>query len=1094
MKDSKPMRQPSCRRIIWVAFAKLCTFPFPDAFLKLIGLSTQVRRQAWREKVAIFTLYILISGLFCFWLEFITTLFCDPPKTYDFRDIYTPSSHYSTINGQVIDWRKYGNSSEMTKQANKYPQLDLSPMFPTFMLLQRPTGQKSYNHKIIDACINGFNRSEQADNWLNYKLTHDPGYRFENGQLLSCPLPTHRNKTGAPCFYTLADQYQLATYPKKGAVSYDRLYIENNCTTVPREGVASGRAYVILDNKVLDVTDYLQGATNVVKVARDIYSRAIAVDRMFLPLDLTVMLFINLGKDITKSFNNQIPNPARYKECLNTLFYHGVVDGNTETGCAHINVALWITMGCFLLYFLLKMNLANLTRLKFVQRFLFQSRSSHLVMSFMPYTLLFVPFYSESAETIRQTVDSLARTSYPDSRKLLFFVCDGIVKSKSAAKDNYLCLLDALGYSSAKDPELRAYVSLGQGSRKVNFCKVYAGFYESGRNRVPFLMAVKVGSQREEYDQKRAPGNRGKRDSMLIVLSFLERCLNLAHNRISPLEFELFNQCYNLLGIDPRMFKYMLVTDADTQVQDDVVHRLVSRLEADPKMLAVSGHVRPANPEENLITMLQIFPIYMTYYSGLAYEACLGGLTTLSGGFVMYRLWTPDETRQPKWPKVSDEIMVSSSSTMWKKNSSAPVSGSSSSSSSSEDDTQQTRRRRHHHRRHKKSEKPAEADQHVALVQSISLPSQPLDVQPVCIHPTVLRGFAAPRPDTLHMENILLLGEEQYFSIVLLRSHPNHCFGFEPEAIAYATLPTHFLALQGLQIRNLRATLHTQVEFQHTAKHLGIMYWIMSLIKLLDMIFSMPIIVYLYNVFIRYFLDQDLAYAIIAGSFAGLIMLHIFYFMLRRQFKYVLWFILYCAIGVPLFHVYFPLLAVWCSDYSHRWYDVWPTQQDGYHGRLHGIIDTDEPEDNQTTVNRMRLSDFEILEAEKTAQREKEQADMLDAKFHGFQGYVGRSEGITLPPLAQIRRHQRYGSAGSMQSNPFVSSLDSPLDDEASLLSRATTSSQSSIHRQHEIDRESCHYSLSNSVISLEPYPIDEESAEGRSAPVHSKIASHYYS
>jgi hypothetical protein len=35
------MRQPSCRRIIWITFAKLCTFPFPDAFLKLIGLSTQ---------------------------------------------------------------------------------------------------------------------------------------------------------------------------------------------------------------------------------------------------------------------------------------------------------------------------------------------------------------------------------------------------------------------------------------------------------------------------------------------------------------------------------------------------------------------------------------------------------------------------------------------------------------------------------------------------------------------------------------------------------------------------------------------------------------------------------------------------------------------------------------------------------------------------------------------------------------------------------------------------------------------------------------------------------------------------------------------
>ncbi|KAG1381066.1 hypothetical protein G6F61_003492 [Rhizopus arrhizus] len=1078
------MRQPSCRRIVWVAFTKFCTFPFPDVLLKFFGLTTRVRRDAWKEKITLFILYILITAFFCIWLEFVTTLFCDPPKTFEFSDVYSNSSHYSSVHGQVFDWKKYGNSTEMTTQANLYPHLDLSPMFPTFMLLKRPNGQSYYEDSVIENCINGFNRSTQADNWLKYLLNHDSGYHFENDQLISCPIPGRRNITGAPCFYSQADIHQFNQYPKKGAISFDKNYVYNNCTLMPHKGLSYGRAYVILDNKVLDVTDYLQAATDIVKVAKGSYSRAFALDRMFLPLDLTIMLFINLGTDITKLFYNNIPNPTVYKECLNTLFYHGVVDGNTDEGCAHINVALWITVGCFLLYFLIKMHLTSLTRFSFIQRFLFKSNSNCLVMSsFVPYTLLFIPFYSESSETIRQTLDSLARTNYPDNRKLLFFVCDGIVKSQSDTKDNYLCVLDALGYSSTKDPELRAYISLGQGSRRINYARVYAGFCESGRNRVPFIMVVKVGSQKEEYNYKRAPGNRGKRDSMLIALSFLERCLDLAHHRISPLDFELYNQCYNLLGIDPRLFKYMLVTDADIQVQGDVVHRLVARLEADPKMLAISGHVRPANPEENLVTMLQIFPIFITYYSALAYEACLGGLTTLNGGFVMYRLWNADPIHS-KWPKVSDEIVESLKRKPQK--SATMLSSSSGTSSSSEESVSPHRRRQ------------PDTISYYSLQPNRS-------VQPIGIHPTVLRGFAAPRPDTLHMENILLLGEEQYFSLVLLRSHPNHRFGFEPEAIAYATLPTHFFALQGFQIRNLRALLHIQIEFQHVAKHLGVMYWLTSFTKFIDTIFSMPIIVYLYIAFVRYFLYKDMAYAIIACSFMGLIGLHIFYLTLHRQFKYVMWFILYCLFGVPLFHVYFPLLAVWCSDHSYWWYDVWPTEQYGFRSRLHGIIDDPSRDQNQKEeqgmlVNRMRLIDFEREEAEKNALREKEQAEMLDAKFNGFTGYVGfnKTDVVSFPPAVQIRQHhQRFGSGGSSQSNPFASALDSPLDDDVynkedtSMFSTGTTES-STIQQQQDIDRDSCHYSLSNSILSLEPYHIDEELAEGRNAPVHSKIAFYY--
>lgn len=940
-----------------------------------------------------------------------------------------------------------------------------------------------------------------------------------------------------------------------------------------------GQAFVILDNRVLDVTDYLVSATNIVKVANGAHSRAFALDRMFLPLDLTILLFVHMGEDISTVFHSEVAHADQYKECLFTLFYHGVIEGTEDEGCSHINLALWITMGCFLLYFLLKMNLANLSRLKFMQHFLYKSVPTSMSPStstnntknmamlrqtfstldntryLPPYTLLFIPCYAETSEALRQTFDSLARTSYPDTRKLLFFVCDGLVKSSSGSKETYLCILDAMGYSSTEDRESRAYISLGQGSRRVNYAKVYAGFYESGRNRVPFLMIVKVGVPNEALSTTRAPGNRGKRDSMVIVLGFLERCMNLAHNRITPLEFELFNLCYNMLGIDPREFKYMLVTDADTQVQDDVVFKMVSRLEADPKILAINGHIRPANPEENIVTMLQIFPLYMTFYSGLAYEACLGRVTTINGGFVMYRIWsesscnyplyhqvgdtslisstssspfnanakesiklkrvhgitaaaptiaTPNHILPSKWPKVSDEIVVPTDSTITKTANNADfVDDDDDGDNSSSDDNVTTtttnttitttfRKKASYRRRLSKKKKKVPSQPTLSLLPNAN-------IQPCCIQPTVLRGFAAPRPDTMHMENILLLGEEQYFGIVLLRSNPQYRFAFEPEAIAYATLPTNFFALQALQIRNIRSTFHTQIEFQHVAKHLGFMYWIISFTKLVDLIFSTPIIVYLYAIFIRYFIYKDLVYAIIVGSFSCLIVLYIFYFVIRRQFKYVLWFCIYGLFSVPIFGVYFPILAIWYSDYAYRWYDVWPTEIGGYHSRLHGIVMDEKTEEEcllqeeaeaEDAVVRMRLADFEVLEAERIAQREKEQAEILDAKFTGFTGYVnaaatanGGVSGHASKPSWSSSRASRVDTPNSLISSPALAQVRNSMkmknghsrfasEDDARFLLSSNNNNRSSTPRTSSIN--SITSSPRNPFVSALDDPFDD--------------------
>lgn len=883
-------------------------------------------------------------------------------------------------------------------------------------------------------------------------------------------------------------------------IVYDPMMVAN-FTTLPTSD-DFGQAFVILDGNVLDVTSYLDTATNVIEMSSGIYSRAFALDRMFLPLDVTMMLFINLGTDITDDFYANITDANIYGHCLHDLFFKGVVQNNAPTGCRRINPALWATMGIGLIYFLLKMNLAHLCRLRFMQRFLFSSSfgeklsaTAAAAKSSSPFTILLVPCFAEPCEILRQTFESLARSNYDDERKLLLFVCDGSeAQSRYDSKPAHVCLLELLGYSgnTATTAEEQPYVSLGQHGKRTNCGKVYAGFYETGRNRVPYLVVVKTGAPGEERTETNGNvGNRGKRDSMVLVMSFLERCTNLASHRMAPLEYELFNQCYSVLGIDPRRFKYMLVVDADTQVHPDAVPRLVARLEADRRMLAVSGHARPANPEQNIITMLQVFPLYQTFYSGLAYEAFLGTVLSVNGGLVMYKLWTEhmpgddiqhlrqqkrswwsnwcwprsskstassqqtiQQQHETKWPKVSDEIHPEQ--VPWDQASSSP------------------------------------ADAVASLDQESRLSLSPNSgIRLCCIHPTVLRGFAAARADTLHMQNVLLLGEEQYLGVVLLKSHPQHRLGFEPEAVGYVTLPTHLWSLQALQSRNLRSALHIHLELQRVAWDLGFTCWILSVTKLVDMLFSVPIIIYSYSIFVRYLMDFGLAYAIIALCFCCLITLHIIYFIVRRQFKYVLWFIIYCLFSVPLFAVWFPIVALWSSDYADRWFDVWPTaSRSRYRGRAHGIIDRhhhkddestekDDEDDNATyepkqqdheqqqqqammVVPRMRLGEYEAIEAERAYQRAMEEAAALDSKFRGFTGFVeeGRSNSIRslpsrrsldpfsdpLPPTGATTRFNRLSQAndgyntasssptasvraGSM-ANPFASALDNPFHDE----------------------------------------------------------------
>ena len=139
-------------------------------------------------------------------------------------------------------------------------------------------------------------------------------------------------------------------------------------------------------------------------------------------------------------------------------------------------------------------------------------------------------------------------------------------------------VLDLLGVDPLIDPEPQAFQSLGDGARQYNMAKVYSGLYELRGHSVPFVVVVKVGGPSERVK----PGNRGKRDSQLLLMRFLNRVH--FNGEFSPLELELYRHLQTVIGVNPLFYEYVLYVDADTRVEEYSLNRMVSLMVHDVKV------------------------------------------------------------------------------------------------------------------------------------------------------------------------------------------------------------------------------------------------------------------------------------------------------------------------------------------------------------------------------------------------------------------------------------------------------------------------------------------------------------------------------
>lgn len=263
------------------------------------------------------------------------------------------------------------------------------------------------------------------------------------------------------------------------------------------------------------------------------------------------------------------------------------------------------------------------------------------------HTICFVTCYSEDELGLRTTLDSLATTDYPNSHKLLMVVCDGLIKGSGNDRTTPEIALGMMDDFIIKPEDVKpySYVAVASGSKRHNMAKVYAGFYKydddtvpiEKQQRVPIITIVKCGTPDEQGSAK--PGNRGKRDSQIILMSFLQSIT--FDERMSELEYQLLKNIWQLTGLMADFYETVLMVDADTKVFPDSMKHMIAEMVKDPAVMGLCGETKIANKSQSWVTAIQVFEYYISHHQSKSFESVFSSVTCLPGCFSLYRIKSP---------------------------------------------------------------------------------------------------------------------------------------------------------------------------------------------------------------------------------------------------------------------------------------------------------------------------------------------------------------------------------------------------------------------------------------------------------------------
>ena len=883
----------------WLALVWLLTFYIPDFMIKWIGRKKRPDiRLAWREKFAI-NLIIWFSCLFvCFFIVVLPQIICPRQHVYSASEL---SSHdgkkgrdaYVAIRGEVFDLGAFMPSHypKIIPQASlkKYAGLDATSLFPVQ----------------VSALCNGKTGSIDKSVSLNYAPSNTTGSPTANSATdPNAKYHDFRSFTNdsRPDWWWEQQQVLRSTY-KKGDVGYTPEYVST---------LAKKKQYTIaiINDRVYDFSDYVKGGRRIeVHEGEEVPTNA---DVEFMDPVVVSLIQAKSGQDASKDWENiklRADVKRRMQICLDNLFFVGRTDTRNSPQCK------------FAQYILLAISCLLVTVIGFKFFAALQFGRKNLPENLDKFVICQVPAYTEDEDSLRRAIDSAARMKYDDKRKLLVIVCDGMIIGQGNDRPTPRIVLDILGVSDTVDPEPLSFESLGEGMKQHNMGKVYSGLYEVQGHIVPFMVVVKIGKPSEVS----RPGNRGKRDSQMVIMRFLNR-VHYNH-AMSPLELEMHHQIRNIIGVNPTFYEFMLQIDADTVVAPDSASRMVAAFLHDTRQIGICGETALSNAKSSFTTMIQVYEYYISHNLTKAFESLFGSVTCLPGCFTMYRIRAA-ETGKPLF--VSREV---------------------------------------------------------------------------------IDAYAQVRVDTLHMKNLLHLGEDRFLTTLLLKHHPKYKTKYTFHAHAWTIAPDSWKVFMSQRRRWINSTVHNLVELIPLQQLCGFCCFSMRFVVFLDLLSTIvqpTVVAYIAYLIVLVSINSSvvpLMAFVLLGAIYGL---QAIIFILRRKWEMIGWMILYvCAL--PVFALGLPLYAFWHQD-DFSWGNTRVVT--GEKGKQ--IVISDEGKFDPNSIPKKKWEEYQAELWD--AQTQRDDKSEISGYSYGTKSHIYAGSDYGYPPSRPMSQMElpRYGSRLSM--------------------------------------------------------------------------------
>lgn len=637
--------KPRWWRMWWHYLALICTFWAPAPLLSLIGLHTAAVRQAWREKITLVLLSCSLGGIIAFITVGLQRTLCGDQAEGVFVNVKRASGYvgvlgeaYSTANSKFPEAFIYD-------QIREHSGLDVSQFFEFSedafpackninTTVAKPLDCADADGKKI-RCLDKLRVDNLESDLGLKKVNQHIGYDWED-------LVNGNGKLLAIDGYVLNFNAYLATYTKP----------------IPNDPVDKViRNFFSPSSNYTDMSDATRLFT-IDKLARDAIpclkqryqagrvnykTTGCFMADLILYISLIVILGLVFARTImavwyafvgSRRLASTPPPPGKFSATgmrrPRPKSHVAMPDGATHENS--MGVAPWAQKGIVTPTPASSKNLPN-------------NNVSLMTPASMtpedigndPYIVCLVTCYSEGLDGISATLSSLSATEYPTNRKLIFVVADGMITGKGESMSTPdVCVSLMTPDMRFGTPTPMKYRSVSSGKKAQNMALVYAGHYQdpSGGESVPMVVVVKCGMPEEAAGQK--AGNRGKRDSQMVLMSFFQHVTY--NDPMSPLDYDLFRKIHALMGVTPDFFEMVLMVDADTKVHPPALRYLANAMLNDHRIMGACGETRIQNKLQSWVTAIQVFEYFISHHQVKAFEAVFGGVTCLPGCFSMYRI------------------------------------------------------------------------------------------------------------------------------------------------------------------------------------------------------------------------------------------------------------------------------------------------------------------------------------------------------------------------------------------------------------------------------------------------------------------------